>query len=362
MIPVTRPFLPPKVEFEKYVNEIWERNWLTNDGPLVRELESRLKEYLGVKHLLFVSNGTIALQIAIKALDLQGEIITTPFSYVATTSSIVWENCKPVFCDIDPETFNIDPSLIESKISRHTSAILATHVFGNPCDFDAIDKIARKHNLKVIYDGAHAFGTTYRRESVFNRGDITVTSFHATKIFHTIEGGAVIVDSEDLYNKIDLLRNFGHDGPEKFTGIGINGKNSEVHAAMGLCNLKYIYEILARRKEQVQFYNRLMSGLNVGKQKLMEGADVNNAYYPVLFASEETTLRIKSELEKEGISPRRYFYPSLSSLDYVDRQATPICDSISIRILCLPLYHQLSKEDQRRIITILGSVINLKLV
>ncbi len=353
MIPVTRPFLPPKEEYEKYINEIWERNWLTNDGPLVKELESKLKEYLGIKHLLFVSNGTIALQIAIKALGLKGEIITTPFSYVATTSSIVWENCIPVFCDIEPETLNIDPELIESKITRHTSAILATHVFGNPCDVVAIANIARKYDLRVIYDGAHAFGTTYRGDSILNQGDITATSFHATKIFHTIEGGAVIVNSQEMYDKIDLLRNFGHDGPEKFTGVGINGKNSEMHAAMGLCNMNYINDILSKRKEQVHYYKSHLERTDIERQKELEETNVNKAYYPVIFKNEEQLLRVRDALEQSGISPRRYFYPSLNHLDYVDDEPMPIAEDISTRILCLPLYHTLKQSEQDLILNII---------
>jgi dTDP-4-amino-4,6-dideoxygalactose transaminase len=210
MIPVTKPFLPTEKEFKAYVKSIWERQWLTNNGPLVNALELKLKEYLGLDHLLYVTNGTVALQLAIKALDLSGEIITTPFSFVATTSSIVWQGCQPVFVDIDAETFNIDPGKIEAAITPKTSAILATHVFGNPCDIDAIKKIADKHGLKVIYDAAHCFGTRYKNKSVFDYGDISVTSFHATKLFHTIEGGAVFTKRPDLLKKMAIMRNFGY--------------------------------------------------------------------------------------------------------------------------------------------------------
>jgi len=202
MIPITKPFLPPKEEYQKLVEGIWGRNWLTNNGPLVNELEHKLKEYLGVSHMLYTTNGTIALQLAIKALGLKGEIITTPFSYVATTSSIVWEGCKPKFADIDANTLNIDPSKIEAAITENTSAILATHVYGNPCDVDAIQKIAEEHNLKVIYDAAHCFGTTYKGESIFEYGDVSATSFHATKVFHTIEGGAVFTKNSKLLKKM----------------------------------------------------------------------------------------------------------------------------------------------------------------
>ena len=228
MINVTKPFLPPYEEYEQYLKGIWDRVWLTNNGPLVNDLELKLKSFLGVDHLLFLSNGTIALQIAIKALKLKGEIITTPFSFVATTSSIVWEECEPVFVDIDPASLNINPALIEAAITPKTTAILATHVFGNPCDIEAIEKIAAKHNLKVIYDGAHAFGTTYKGRSVFEYGDICTTSFHATKLFHTTEGGAVVTKDAALLREMSFLRNFGHNGPDTFATIGINGKNSRM--------------------------------------------------------------------------------------------------------------------------------------
>ena len=231
MINVTKPFLPEIEEYITYLRGIWDRNWLTNNGPLVNDLELKLKEYLNVKHLLYLGNGTIALQIAIKALGLKGEIITTPFSYVATTSAIVWEGCDPVFADIDKDTFNIDPAKIEQAITDKTTGILATHVFGNPCDIDAIQKIAVKHNLKVIYDAAHCFGTHYKGKSVYNYGDVSTASFHATKLFHTIEGGAVITNNAELLKKMAYMRNFGHETAETFAGVGINGKNSEFHAA-----------------------------------------------------------------------------------------------------------------------------------
>lgn len=349
MIPVTKPFMPPFQEYEKYIDDIWEREHLTNNGPLVKELEQKLKEYLGIENLLYVSNGTVALQIAIKALELKGEIITTPFSYVATTSSIVWEGCEPVFVDIDGNTFNIDPCKIEEAITSKTIAILATHVFGNPCDIDAIQEIADRHNLKVIYDAAHCFGTTYKGRSVFEYGDVSTASFHATKLFHTIEGGAVFTNNSDVFKKLSYMRNFGHDGPEAFHGIGINGKNSEFHAAMGVCNFKYIDSILQSRKLQCQYYEEYLVNMDVEKVTIQASSVWNYAYYPVLFKNEETTLKVKSELERRAIYPRRYFYPSLSSLNYVERTNTPISDSISSRILCLPLFHNLKKKEQELI-------------
>lgn len=345
MIPVTKPFLPPIEEYQRYIDGIWQRNWLTNNGPLVNELELKLKEYLDLPHLLYVTNGTIAIQMAIKALDLKGEIITTPFSYVATTSSIIWEGCQPVFVDIDPNTLNIDPNLIESAITPQTSAILATHVYGNPCDIDAIQAIADRHNLKVIYDAAHCFGTLYKGRSVFAYGDISTTSFHATKLFHTIEGGAVFTIDAGLLKKLAYLRNFGHDGPEKFADVGINGKNSEFHAAMGLSNLGYIDDILKSRKSQSEQYTqwfdrdgfRLITWNNYSK--------VNHAYFPVIFPSEAQLIKVQKDLEANLIFPRRYFYPSLSSVEVFNPSDTPVAEEIAKRVLCLPLYHQLSKEE-----------------
>ena len=345
MIYITRPFLPPQKEYDKYLDGIWKRNWLTNDGPLVNELELKLKEYLQLDHLLYIANGTIALQLAVKALDPKGEIITTPFSFVATTSSIVWESCTPVFADIDKQSFNISPASIEKLITKDTVAILATHVYGNPCDIDAIEKIAIRHKLKVIYDAAHCFGTKYKGRSVFSYGDISITSFHSTKLFHTVEGGAVFTNSPELTKKMALLRNFGFSGPEKFESVGINGKNSEFHAAMGLCNLKYVDEILKKRKECSLYYDNKLLNLRVKRPVINPLAEFNYSYYPVLFHSEKELLKAKEELESNRISTRRYFYPPLSALDYVKKCHTPVTDSISKRILCLPLYYDLSFEE-----------------
>ena len=345
MIPVTKPFIPPIQDYQKILKGIWNRNWLTNNGPLVNELEMNLKEYLQVCNIFYVTNGTIALQMAIKALSLKGEVITTPFSYVATTSSLVWEGCTPVYVDIHPETLNIDPRKIESAITSKTTAILATHCFGNPCDIDAIQAIASKHGLKIIYDAAHCFATQYKGKSVFEYGDISVTSFHATKLFHTVEGGAVFTKDKNVADQMVFLRNFGHDGPENFNGIGINGKNSEFHAAMGLVNLKFIKQILDRRKQQTQYYHKALHSLQLKYVKLQDAEGFNYAYFPVILESKELTLHVKKILENHQIFPRRYFYPSLSKLDYVSGN-TPISDDISSRILCLPLYHELTKEEQ----------------
>lgn len=359
MIPVTRPFSPPIEEYQELLKGIWQRNWFTNNGPLVNDLELKLKRYLGLKHLLYVSNGTIAIQIALKALNITKEVITTPFSYVATTSSIVWEGCVPVFVDIDPETFNIDPNKIEAAITKNTQAILATHCFGNPCDVEAIKKIADKHGLKVIYDAAHCFGTKYKGESIFKWGDISTTSFHATKLYHTIEGGAIFTEDSELLKQMAWRRNFGHNGPEDFHGVGVNGKNSEFHAAMGVINLNYIDKILAARKHQSGFYDDMLWKASLQKPKIASDVNFNHAYYPVVFESHEVMMRVKDNLEGKEIFPRRYFFPSLSSLNYVKETATPVSDDIASRILCLPLYFELSEVEVdmicRRILRVLNN-------
>lgn len=344
-ITVTKPFVPPYAAYQTYLKGIWEREWLTNNGPLVNELELKLKEHLEVDHLLFLGNGTVALQIAIRALDLQGEIITTPFSYVATTSSIVWERCQPVMVDICPQTLNIDPRKIEQAITDKTTAILATHVFGNPCDVEAISTIAEKHNLRVIYDAAHAFGTLYKGRSLLAYGDIATCSFHATKLFHTVEGGAVVSADAKIVERMAMMRNFGHSSLTEFGDVGINGKNSELHAAMGLCNLNYIPSILDVRRRLSELYRLNLAGCPVTFQQIAPDTQYNHAYFPVIFESESILLKVLQKLNLNNIFPRRYFYPALTELPYVQGQSSPIAEQISLRVLCLPLYHSLSDEE-----------------
>jgi len=339
MIPVTKTFLPPKAEYQAILDRAWDTGWITNRGVLVRELEEKLKAYLSVPNLIATTNGTIALQIAIKALGLRGEIITTPFSYVATTSSIVWENCTPVFVDIHPEYLTIDETKIEAAITSKTSAILATHVFGNPCDVEVIEKIAKKHQLKVIYDAAHCFGVKYKGTSIFKYGDVSICSFHATKIFHTGEGGALITKDPDLHYKLYYHHNFGHKGQEDFEGLGINAKMSEFQAAMGLAILPYIDEIVSERKRVIKFYRENLPEFKT--VKIREGTSWNYSYYPVLFEDEEMLLKVKKKLEANQIFPRRYFYPGLNSLNYVPKTSLPNADLISLSILCLPVYKRL---------------------
>ena len=357
MINVTKTYLPPLKEYTKYLEQIWESNQLTNNGPLLQELEVRLKEFLGVKNIFIVSNGTIALQIAIKALGLTGDIITTPFSYVATTSSIVWEGCNPVFVDIDKDTLCLDPALIEDAITPNTTAILATHVYGYPCDVERILAVAARNNLKVIYDAAHAFGVEYQGKSLLNHGDIATLSFHATKLFHMIEGGAVVTDDELLANRISYMRNFGHKGQEEFWGLGINGKNSEFHAAMGLSILPKVSELIGQRKKKSARYDQLLTGTGLRNPVFIEKFLYNHAYYPVIFPTEERLLLAQEILNENDIYPRRYFYPSLNNLEYVKSSFLPVAEDIAKRVLCLPLYPDIESNEQELICNIIKEAI-----
>lgn len=349
MIPVTKPFLPPLEEYTKKLEGIYERNWLTNDGPLVQELETKLRERLGIEHLLYVSNGTIALQIAIKALGLKGKVITTPFSYVATSSSILWEGCQPVYVDIEPEGFNIDVSKIEEAITPEVSGIIATHCFGIPCDVEAIEAIARRHDLKVIYDAAHAFGTTVNGRSIFEFGDVSTCSFHATKLFHTVEGGSVSTRDPELARRMALMRNFGHDGPEKFDGVGINGKNSEFHAAMGLVNLNYVDFILKKRRQAIEFYCKHLDSGEV-RLPLAGQLEWNCSYMPVVFDSEELVIQVKERLEANAIFPRRYFYPSLDVIFETSKAHCANSVHTAKSVLCLPLFSGITEKEMTQVV------------
>jgi dTDP-4-amino-4,6-dideoxygalactose transaminase len=351
-IHVTQSYLPPIEEYNQYLGRIWQSKWVTNRGPLVLELEEKIKNYLNINNIIITNNGTIPLQIALKLFGKQGEIITTPFSYVATSASIVWENCKPVFVDIHPDYFTIDESKIENAITKKTTAILATHVFGNPCNVDVINVIAKKNNLKVIYDAAHAFGVCYNGQSLFNYGDVSTCSFHATKLFHTGEGGALFFNKTDLYEQFFYSHNFGHNGQLDFFGLGINGKISELQSAMGLAVYNHIDEILESRKQVVQFYNQQL--LKLQRIKIRENTDWNYSYYPVVFETEEQLLLIEYELNKNNIFPRRYFYPSLNTINYLMGQEMPISESIAKRILCLPLYVGLTTPQLEKISNIIN--------
>jgi dTDP-4-amino-4,6-dideoxygalactose transaminase len=351
LITVTQSFLPPLEDYVAYLAGIWERARLTNNGPLLLQLEAELSEYLHVPYVHVTSNGTIALQLAIQALDLTGEIITTPFSFVATTSAILWENCSPVFVDIEAQTFCLDADKIEAAITPRTCAILATHVYGYPCDVLTIEAIAARHQLKVIYDGAHAFGTLVAGRSLLSYGDITTCSFHATKLFHTGEGGAILVKDEQLSKKINLLKSFGHVGDEHFI-LGINGKNSELHAAMGLCLLPRVAGFISTRAALYALYRQELAGLPLRYPVMPSDTEYNYAYFPVLFEDEAQLLRLKADLAAQDIDTRRYFFPSLNRLPYVTGEHCPVSEDLSTRVLCLPFYPQLGDEQVRRIAAI----------
>ncbi len=330
--------MPPIEEYESYLESIWNRGLLTNNGPLSISFQDKITQYLDVENFRFVANGTIALQLALSALDItNGEVITTPFSYVATTSAILWERCTPVFVDIDAKTFNIDTSKIEAAITPQTTAILAVHVFGNPCNVHEIETIAKRHNLKVIYDAAHAFGVRYEGKSLLDYGDVSTCSFHATKLFHTIEGGGVVAKDTELINKLELTKRFGHDD-DNHKILGINGKASEFQAAMGLTNLKYIDFIISSRKHSFERYNQQLK-TKFQVLELTNGTEYNYAYYPIVLESEEKLLAVIEKLNKHNIFPRRYFYPSLNKLPYIEgANQCLISEDISTRIMCLPLY------------------------
>jgi dTDP-4-amino-4,6-dideoxygalactose transaminase len=346
MIPVTKSFLPPIEDYTAQLQRAYSKEWLTNRGTLLIELEEKLKVYLNVRNILIMNNGTIPIQIALKLLAGSGEVITTPFSYVATTSSIVWEGSTPIFVDINESNLTIDVAKIEAAITPKTRCILATHVFGNPCDIDAIQAIANKHNLKVIYDAAHCFGVKYKGESIFNFGDVATCSFHATKLFHTGEGGAIFSNDEDLRKKIFYSHNFGHNGPLDFHGLGINGKQSELHAAMGLAVLPYMNHILEKRKIIVDYYLENLTKDKIRFMQLSKDCEWNYSYFPVIFESEEQLNSVQRKLNEKEIFPRRYFYPSLNRLPYLQAPEMPVAEKISSCILCLPLYTSLTQYEQ----------------
>ena len=343
MIPVTKSFLPPIEKYTSFVQRAYDNQWLTNRGELVCELEMKISNYLNLdqSQILLTNNGTIPLQIALKLLAKGGEVITTPFSYVATTAAIVWEGCTPVFVDIQPEYLTIDETKIEEAITSKTTCILATHVFGNPCNVEEIDRIAKKHKLKVIYDAAHCYGVKYKGKSIFEYGDISTCSFHATKLFHTGEGGAIFCNEKQLMQEIFLSHNFGHVGPYEITQLGINGKMSEINAAMGLAVLEHIDTIIETRAAAIRFYTANLNEFWFRKFKIRELTTWNSSYYPVLLKDAEAMDELIQYLNSNDIFPRRYFYPILSSLPYIDNKCEleyPIASDTSIRILCLPLY------------------------
>lgn len=357
MINVTKTYLPDKEKFLKYVDRIYESGWLTNNGQLVQELEKKLTAWLGVENLMLVTNGTIALQVAFRALGMKGSVITTPFSFVATTSSLVWEGITPVFADIDPDSFNLTPESVNSKIGPDINGILPVHVFGNPCRADEFEKIAGRNGVRLLFDAAHAFGVQYKGTSILNFGDASILSFHSTKIFHTIEGGAIIFKDKKHLEAARKMINFGITGYDRVEGIGINGKMNEFQAAMGLCILDDVEELLNRRSLIYMRYAEAFRGIpNIKLQKLDPDAEYNYAYFPVLFPSEKQREKVVAALNEQEIYPRRYFSPSLETLDYIeDQEKMPVSDEVSRRILCLPFYESLTEEEQEIIIKLILS-------
>jgi len=357
MINVTKTYLPSREKYKKYVDEIYASGWITNNGPMVKQLEKRLVEYLGVKNIVLVSNGTTALEIAYRTLDIKDYVITTPFSFVATTSSLVTNGIKPIFADINPNTLNIDIEKIEKNITKNTNAIVPVHVFGNACDVEEIESIAKSHDLKVIYDAAHAFDVKYKGNSILNYGDISTLSFHATKLFHTIEGGALIINDDSLVEKARYLINFGIENSESIPHLGTNAKMNEFEAAMGLCVLDEIDIINEKRKI---IYERYFNELKDVVQFQFQNTDssANYSYFPIILKSEAELNKVEKLLNKNSIAPRRYFYPSLDTLDYIEpKQVCEISRDISRRILCLPIYPELSQSEQEFIIKLIKGIL-----
>ena len=349
---ITKPVLPERKELDKYIDQIYSNTWLTNNGPLVREFKRRLELFLEVENLLLVANGTLALQIAYKTLNISGNVVTTPFSFVATTSSLRWEGIDPVFADIDQESFNIDPEKIEKEINADTTAIVPVHVFGNACNTEEIERIAKKNNIVSIFDASHAFNIRYRNKSLLNYGDASTLSFHATKVFHTIEGGAIIFKEKKDYKKACKLINFGYDSKGEISSIGINAKMNEFQAAMGLCLLDEIDDIISKRKNVWQHYYDELSGLY--EIQKWESDNNNYGYFPILFKNKNVLVNIKNILEKNNIFPRRYFYPSLNMIKSLNsKQKMNISENISSRVFCLPLFPDLKQEQQKNIINLL---------
>ena len=375
MIHVTQPHLPPLDEFTPYLEQIWKNKWLTNKGPFHQEFETALCEYLGVPYISVFANGTLALLTALQALDIQGEVITTPYSFVATAHSLLWNNITPVFVDVDPIHGNLDPQKIESAITEKTSAILPVHVYGNPCNHAEIDRIAKKHNVKLIYDAAHCFGVKENGVSICNYGDLSILSFHATKVFNTFEGGAIVCHTKEMKEHIDDLKNFGFRGETTVIAAGINAKMNEVQAAFGLLQLKYIDEAIAKRKQIAELYTKELSNipgirlidsyqLSTINYQLPDNCQLithNYSYFPIFISKEYGKSRdqVYEELKANGIYARRYFYPLISdfpmysSLPSACKENLPNAQRLANEILCLPIYPDLEEGEVMKIVSLL---------
>ena len=363
---VTRPFLPPLEEFQEYLKDIWETKWITNNGQYHQELEKALCDYLGVKYVSLFSNGTLALVTALQALRITGEVITTPFSFVATTHALWWNNIKPVFVDIEPKTFNLDPDKIEAAITPKTTAILPVHVYGNPCDVKRIKEIADTYGLRVIYDACHTFGVTVDGEPVLNFGDLSVMSFHATKVYTTFEGGAIVCHDEAMKKRIDFLKNFGFANETTVVAPGINAKMSEFQAALGILQLRHIGEAILRRKQVAETYDTSIANLP-GIVRLQRNTDIGHCYpyYPILIKEDEYGKErdeVYARLKQKNIFPRRYFYPLISQfpvyrgLESALPGIMPVAESVTRQILCLPIYSDLEPQNVLRIVQYINDI------
>lgn len=359
---VTETVLPLQKDYEKYLDKIFSTKWLTNNGAMVADLENELKTYLKVPYLSLCANGTLALQLALRLFKLNGKkVITTPYTYVATLSSLLWENCEPIFIDINPETFCLDPILVEEYIQKHPDAagVMPVQVYGNSCDIDAFDAISNKYNIPVVYDAAHAFGSVYKDKSLLFYGQASICSFHATKIFHTIEGGCIVTHAQKEDDEIKLLRAFGHIGDTHFS-LGINAKISEMHAAMGLALLPLMPDILKSRAHLTNLYDKILRPNDNPAYrgiKLIKGLIWNHAYYPLVFSTTRLRAEVMEAMEKEKIHPRRYFYPALTKLPYVHGQSCPVAEEISEKVLCLPLWSDMPDDLVEKIAGIVLRVV-----
>lgn len=351
-IQVTKTYLPALEDYTALLQTVWDNHWVTNNGPLVQRLEQRLTERCGTPTQL-VGNGTVALQLAVRSLNLSGSVITTPFSYVATTNALLWEQLRPVFVDVDPEWYSLDPNLVEAAIRPDTTAILATHVYGYPCAHESLLEIARRHGLALIYDAAHAFDVRLHGRSILGWGDVSTLSFHATKVFHTIEGGGLVIGNAELIEPLRLLSTFGHVGRDHLS-LGINGKNTEIHSAIGLLNLERLAENRVARKRISDLYRQLLADLPLRPLDPADypGLEYNYAYFPVFCRDNAQRERLIERLNEASIHPRRYFEPSLNELSFLpksSRTSCPVSEHAARTVVCLPLYPDLALDDVRRI-------------
>lgn len=360
---ITEATMPPKDVYDEYVRKIFDSKWLTNNGTLVSQLEMELKAFLHVPYLALCANGTLSLQLALRLLKLNGKkVITTPFTYVATLSSLLWENCEPLFVDIDPESMCLNPHLVRACLEKHpdVAGILPVHVYGNACDVEAFNAISEQYNIPILYDGAHGFGSIYKNKSLLSYGSAAICSFHATKIFHTVEGGCIISHKKMDDRENRLMRAFGHINDTHYS-LGINAKLSEFHAAMGLALLPLMPEILAKRARLSSLYDKALetaSNPHLRGIKLATDLIWNHAYYPLIFSSADLRAKVMKSLEKAGIHPRRYFYPALTKLPYVHGQSCPVAEDLSERVLCLPLWPDMTENLSKKISAIINQAIS----